>query len=93
MVVLTSRALREAAIVKLEPEYPATARQFRLSGEVTAELIVGLDGRVETVSITRGHPMFNNAVINAVKRWSFSPFIVEGHPRKVKSTLTFDFKL
>jgi TonB family protein len=93
LIVLTSHAIREAALVHLEPEYPATARQFRLTAEVVAEFTVGFDGKVEQVTITKGHPMFNSAVISAVKRWSFAPFMVEGHPRKIKSTLTFDFKL
>jgi TonB family protein len=92
-VVLTSHALREAATFRLEPEYPPTARQFRLSAEVVAELTVGVDGKVESVTITRGHPMFNSAVSSALKKWSFSPYVVEGHPRKIKSTLSFNFKL
>ena len=92
-VVLTGRAIREVALFKQEPEYPAAARQFRISAEVVAQFTVGLDGKVENVAITKGHPMFNTAVVNAVKRWSFPPFMVDGHARKVKSTLTFDFKL
>jgi TonB family protein len=48
---------------------------------------------VENLAISKGNPMFNAAVLTAVKRWSFSPFIVDGHPAKAKSSLTFVFKL
>ncbi len=92
-IFVSSQKMREAARFKLEPQYPATARQFRLNGEVTAEFVVGLDGKVENVAITKGSPMFDAAVISAVKRWSFSPFVVDGHPTKAKSSLTFVFKL
>jgi TonB family protein len=93
VIVVTSRAIREAAVFHQEPEYPPTARQFRLSGEVVVELTVGVDGKVENVEVTKGRPILNEAVTRAVRKWSFSPFLVEGHPRKVKSTLSFNFQL
>ena len=92
VVVVSSFAIREYARFRLEPEYPAAARQFRVSGEVVADFTVGLDGKVEQVTIARGSPMFNAAVITAVKRWSFNPFVQDGHPTRAKSSLTFVFK-
>jgi TonB family protein len=93
IIVVTSSAIRQAALFHQEPEYPPTARQFRLSGEVVVELTVGVDGKVENVEVTKGRPILNEAVTRAVRKWSFSPFLVEGHPRKVKSTLSFNFQL
>lgn len=92
-VVLTARAIRQAATFHQEPEYPAAARQFHLSGEVVVEFIVGLDGKVENVTITRGQPILNDAVTRALKKWSFTPLNVDGRPRKMKSTLSFNFTL
>jgi len=92
-IVLTSRAIRQAALFKQEPEYPATARQFRLSGEVVVEFTVGVDGKIENIAVTQGQPLLNDAVLRAVKKWSFAPFMVDGHPRRVKSTLSFNFQL
>lgn len=92
-VVVSSNTIREAAHFRLDPEYPPAARQFRLSGEVVVDVTVGLDGKVESVTVTKGRPILNDAVVRAVKRWSFSPFIVDGHPRKVRGTLTFNFQL
>ena len=93
IVVVSSSALRQAATFHQEPEYPAAARQFRLSGEVVVELTVGEDGKVENVEVTKGRPILNDAVVRAVRKWAFSPFVMEGHPRKVKSTLSFNFQL
>jgi TonB family protein len=93
IIVVTSHAIREAAIFHQEPEYPAAARQFRLGGEVTIELTVGLDGKVENVEVTKGRPILNEAVVRAVRKWSFSPFMIDGHPRKVKGTLSFNFQM
>jgi TonB family protein len=93
VLVVSAHAIREAAVVHQEPEYPATARQFRMSGEVVAEFVVGLDGKVENVSITKGSPILSDAVVRALRKWSFSPFKVDGRPRRVKSTLSFNFQL
>jgi TonB family protein len=92
-IFLPSPALRQAAVFHQEPEYPAAARQFRLSGEVIIELTVGVDGKVENVAITKGYPILNDAVVRAVKKWSFSPYLVDGHARRLKSTLSFNFQL
>jgi TonB family protein len=93
VVVLSSSAIRKAAVFRLEPEYPPAARQFRLSGEVVVDLVVGVDGKVETVEVTKGRPILNDAVLRAVRKWSFSPFVMEGRVRRVKSTLSFNFAL
>jgi TonB family protein len=92
-IVITSSAIRQAAHFHQEPEYPPAARQFRLSGEVVVDVTVGVDGKVEDVEVTKGRPILNDAVLRAVRRWSFSPFVVDGRPRKVKSTLSFNFQL
>jgi TonB family protein len=92
ILVVSARAALEAAVVHREPTYPATARQFRLDGEVEAEFIVGLNGKVENVAILKGNPIFNPSVVNALKGWSFMPFMAEGRPARAKSTITFFFK-
>lgn len=92
-IVISSSAAREAARIHLEPEYPAAARQFRLSGEVQAEVTIGLDGKVEHVAVSKGNAILNSAVASAVKKWTFAPFSVDGRPTRAKSTLTFSFKL
>jgi TonB family protein len=93
VIVVSTHAIRELAVVHQEPEYPAAARQFRMSGEVVAEFVVGVDGKVENVSITKGSPILSDAVVRALRKWSFSPFKVDGRVRRVKSTLSFNFQL
>ncbi len=92
-IFVDSHAIRQAAVFKQEPEYPAAARQFRLSGDVVAEFTVGVDGKVENVTTNKGCPLLTESVNRALKKWTFSPFLVDGRPRRVKSTLTFNFHL
>ncbi len=67
-LIVSSIAARQAARFHLEPDYPAAARQFRLSGDVLAEVTIGLDGKVESVAVSKGNPILNSAVVAAVKK-------------------------
>lgn len=49
-------------------------------------------GNVTNVSILRGHPLFNDAVLATVKAWRFKPAIHEGRPVSVFKTVRIPFK-
>src|SRR6266516_6850371 len=65
---------RKAVIKKIEPEYPAMARQVRLSGQVQVDVIIDAGGNVEKVNVVRGNVLLSNSAANALKRWKFTPF-------------------
>lgn len=78
---------------KVDPEYPATARQFHLFGVVVAQITVGPDGKVESVDDASGNQILQGAVKSALRKWVFSPFLVDGKPSRVKTSMTFSFRL
>jgi protein TonB len=85
---------RKAAVKKVEPEYPAMARQVRLSGRVQVDVIIGSAGNVEKVNVVRGNVLLSNSAASALKRWKFTPFMgVDNKPAKAIASLTFDFHL
>ncbi len=65
-------------IVKTQPVYPATARALHLSGVVVMTAHVSTNGTVSDVKVLRGHPLLNGAAIEAVKRWKYEPFMLNG---------------
>ena len=85
---------RKAALKKVEPEYPAMARQVRLSGQVQLDVIIDTTGNVEKVNVVRGNVMLSNSATNALKKWKFTPFTgADNKPSKVVTSLTFEFRL
>lgn len=85
---------RKAALKKVEPEYPAMARQVRLSGRVQVDVIIDAAGNVEKVNVVRGNVLLSNSAASALKRWKFTPFTGAGNkPTKAIASLTFDFHL
>jgi protein TonB len=83
----------KAAKQRIEPEYPAVARQLHLEGAVELEAHIGENGSVEEVKPLTGNAILMNAAVTAIKKWKFSPFLADGKPSKAVADLSFRFKL
>lgn len=61
-------------IKKVEPQYPPIARTVRLEGNVVVDAIIRRDGTVSEVRVLSStNKMFEQACIDAVSRWRFTP--------------------
>jgi periplasmic protein TonB len=89
---VTQAEATSAAVNKVSPEYPAMAKQLRLSGSVEVEANIAEDGTVENVKVVSGNPVLTRAASAAVAKWKFKPFVANGAPVKAVTVLTFDFK-
>jgi protein TonB len=77
----------------VKPVFPELALQARLSGLVILEAHVGTDGRVQSVRILRGAPIFDDAAIEAVKQWRYQPLLLNGVPTEFILTVTVSFNV
>lgn len=77
---------------KVSPSYPPVARQLRLTGDVEVDVTINTDGKVEDAKVVKGNSVFSAATVDAVKKWEFRPFQVQGKISKVATTLVFSFK-
>jgi protein TonB len=82
---------QKAALQKVQPSYPAIARQLNLAGRVVVDLTVNAAGSVEKVDVVNGNPILANAAVPAAKRWKFAPFQVDGKPTEALVRIAFDF--
>ncbi|HKJ20748.1 MAG TPA: energy transducer TonB, partial [Woeseiaceae bacterium] len=62
------------------PKYPRVAQRRNLSGWVSIEFTVALDGSVRDVEVRDAEPaeIFDNAAIRAVQKWEFEPVLENG---------------
>jgi TonB family protein len=91
--LLNESVARKLIKYKVDPEYPATARQFRLAGDVQAEIVIAADGKVESVLRVTGNPVLQAPVKTALRKWIFEPYTVEGKGVRIRTRITFTFKL
>lgn len=79
---------------KVEPEYSEEARKAKQQGTVVLQVVVGIDGRVHDVKITRPLGLgLDEKAIEAVKRWSFRPGRKEGKAVAVIANIEVNFHL
>jgi protein TonB len=78
---------------RVSPTYPTQALTARLQGKVILEATVAEDGTLRNLKVVQGHPVLAKSALQAVERWRYSPYQLDGHPVKIQTSITVDFKL
>ncbi len=77
----------------IRPVYPAMARAVRLQGAVTIEAIISKTGRIESVHAVSGPEMLQRAALDAVAAARYRPYLLNGQPTEVMTTITVVFSM
>ncbi len=80
-----------AVASRVEPEFPAMAKQLRIAGAVDLEAVVSESGAVEKVNIVSGNPILTKAAGDALMKWKFKPFTADGKPVNALAPVQFVF--
>ena len=78
---------------RVEPAYPVIAREARIQGNVVLKAIIDKEGNIQDLQLVTGHPMLVPAAIQAVKQWRYKPYLLNGQPVEVETTVTVIFSL
>ena len=54
---------------------------------------ISIEGRVQNVTVMSGHALLNDAAVQAVRQWSYKPFVLNGQTIPVTTTATVNFTL
>jgi TonB family protein len=73
------------------PVTPPGAPTSGTGGIVLAEIVVRVNGAVESVRILDGYAALHQAAIDAVKQWTFRPFLQNGKPARVLALVEVRF--
>ncbi len=93
-VVRVGGQVREPRKVRhVAPVYPRIALNAKVEGVVILECTISPQGRVERVQVLRGIPTLDEAAVDAVKQWAYTPTLVGGVPVAVVLTVTVNFVL
>jgi TonB family protein len=70
-------------VKKTSPDYPALAERARIQGNIIIEIGIDESGSVSSRRFIKGHPMLASAAMEAVSKWKYQPFDVNGKPTRV----------
>jgi len=79
-------------IKDVQPVYPAIAQAAHVAGVVMIEATIGPDGKVIDAKVVRSIPMLDQAALDAVQQWEYTPTLLNGVPVPVLVTVTINFK-
>ena len=67
-------------LVRVDPDYPARAKQRGIEGYVDIEFTIGPAGTVEDPRVIGANPpaVFDRAALRAVRRWRYNPKVEDG---------------
>jgi protein TonB len=78
---------------RIEPVYPDMAVLAKVTGLVILEATVGVDGAVDQVRVLRSVKLLDQAAVDAVKQWRYSPLMLNGVPTPFVLSVTLSFSL
>jgi periplasmic protein TonB len=92
--VRVSQGVTEGLLIrKLQPTYPPLAKTARIQGDVVLNAVISKNGAIENLRVMSGHPMLVTSALDAVKQWKYKPYILNGEPVEVETTITVKFTL
>ena len=78
----------------VQPMYPLKAKVDHKAGAVLLHAIINRDGSIgELIPIAVSDPVFTDAAIDAVRQWKYSPYLLNGEPTEVDTTITINFSM
>jgi TonB family protein len=80
-------------IEKTNPIYPPIAKAARVTGTVVLQATISKTGEVENLRVVSGPAMLQQAALDAVKTWRYRPYLLNGLPVEVETTVSLIFSL
>ena len=79
--------------VDVRPIYPDVARIARVEGTVVMEAVLDPSGHVTQLRVIKSRPLLDQAALDAVRQWRYTPSVYGGRPVSVLMTITIRFTL
>ena len=80
-------------ISKTPPIYPIDAKKAGVSGTVVLRATIGTDGIVKALQVISGPELLRQAALDAVHQWRYRPYLLNGDPVEVRTTVNIVFSL
>jgi TonB family protein len=92
-VLVPPAVMEDNLVVSRVPAYPEAAKIDGIEGSVVIQAIISTDGTVKRAHVISGDSHLRNAALEAVYRWRYRPYLLNGRPVDVTTNITVDFDL
>ncbi|MGA8668992.1 MAG: energy transducer TonB [Terracidiphilus sp.] len=92
-VRISSGVMEGSLLAKFVPVYPAIAKAAGVHGTVVLQATISRNGTIENLRVIGGPLMLQQAALDAVKTWRYRPYLLNGEPVEVETTVNVVFEM
>ncbi len=92
-ITVPARAMSGNKLTGPVPKYPEAAKKAKIQGAVVLRVIIGNDGAVENLKVVSGPKELQQSSLDAVRQWTYKPFLLNGNPVEVETTINVIYSL
>lgn len=92
-VRVSSMVVDGLLIRKIVPVYPPIAKAAGIQGTVVLQAAISKIGTIENLRVVSGPAMLQQAALDAVANWRYRPYLLNGAPVEVETTINVVFKI
>jgi TonB family protein len=94
IAIISGGVIAGSRLTFVQPAYPESAKQNRLSGTVILRALIDREGHIRSLRPSNdSNPDFIVAAIAAVRQWTYRPYLLNGEPTEIDTTITVNFAL
>ena len=90
-VLIAGGVMAGNTLTKVAPVFPPAAKEQRIQGFVKLHLLISKTGTVEKLMLMSGAPVLQISAVDAVKRWTYQPYLLNGEPTEVDTTVQVSY--
>jgi TonB family protein len=92
-IITVSKVLNSQALLLPKPPYPPLAKQLRIQGVISVQVLIDETGKVISAKAVSGSPFLTGEAQKAAYQARFSPTLIGDQPVKVSGLITYNFVL
>lgn len=92
-IAVSTGVMQGLIMHQVVPSYPPIPKNAHIEGTVVLTATISKAGRIENLHVVSGSAMFNQAAMDAVAQWVYKPYLLNGQPVEVETTVNVVFKL
>jgi TonB family protein len=92
--ITTSPAVTQGHVLsKPAPAYPQSAKAKRVEGKVVMQATIDESGHITRLQVVSGPLELQGAAIDSVRQWTYEPYLLNGKPVEIETTISVIFRL
>jgi TonB family protein len=93
-IAVNQEIAKGMALSRPNPDYPTTAKKQGIQGQVVLRAVIATDGRIHELRVVSApSALLADASFTTVSRWTYRPYLLNGQPVPVETTITVAFAL